>query len=228
MIPGLAQKVGVVLPAGGLGKRFGAQVPKQLLEIQGKPIYKHVLERFIAHPNIGQVVLAVPADWFSHFEGQLQGWPVTLVVGGEERWQSVQNGINALHPDVQWVLVHDVARPFVSNAIIDAVIHKVQEQACIVAKSATDTIKRVKEGLIVETIDRREIWLAQTPQAAAVAVFKDCYAKIMAAPLGFVPTDEASILEFFGYPVAVVEGDQWNDKVTTPQDFERFSQMLSK
>lgn len=222
-----ARQFAVVLPAGGLGKRFGGNLPKQLLEIQGKPLYQHVLERFLAHPMIGQVVLAVPADWLSHFEGQLAGWPVDIVVGGAERWQSVQNGVAALHPEVRWVLVHDVARPFIERSTIDAVLDQVQVSACIVAKPAIDTIKRVINGQIQSTIDRREIWLAQTPQASEVQLLKDCYAKIAEQPLDFTPTDEASILEFFGIPVHIVEGNSWNDKVTTPEDFQRFAYLLS-
>lgn len=223
----MARQFAVVLPAGGLGKRFGGDKPKQLLEIQNKPLFKHAIERFLAHPAIGQIVLAVPQDWLSHFEEQLQGWPVDIVVGGAERWQSVRHGVQALHSEVQWVLVHDVARPFVSSEIIDAVVAQVQQQACLVAKPVMDTVKRVEDGFVVETIDRREVWLAQTPQAVAVQVLADCYAQIDAQALDFIPTDEASILEHFEIPVCIVPGNTWNDKVTTPEDFQRFESILS-
>jgi len=217
----------VVLPAGGLGKRMGGNVPKQMMELGGRPIWRHSLETFLEHPGIRQVVLVVPADWYNHFEQELQGEDVTLVVGGEERWQSVRNGVEALDADIQWVLVHDVARPFISNQIVDAVLARVRDGACIVAKPVSDTVKVVHNGVIESTIDRALVWLAQTPQACDVAVLKDCYARMANEILPFVPTDEASVLERFQIPVGVVPGNSWNDKVTTPEDMERFQLYLA-
>ena len=125
----------VVLPAGGLGKRMGGNLPKQLMELGGKPVYRYCLETFLQMDEIAEVVMAVPADWKSHFEKDLfeenvdtdgnvkQGTALSsglrrklkIVEGGAERWQSVQNGVNALESDAEYVLVHDVARPFISR-----------------------------------------------------------------------------------------------------------------
>lgn len=223
-----AVKFAAVLPAGGLGKRMGAALPKQLLELVGKPIWKYSLETFLAHPRIGHVVLVVPAEWRSHFEAALGDLPVIVTEGGAERWQSVRNGIAVLPPTVEYALVHDVARPFLSSAIIDSVLDEVVRNACIVAKPVYDTVKIVNGCFISATVDRSTVWLAQTPQAFAVACMRELYARVDLGGLDFVPTDEASLLEHFGEAVAVVPGDAWNDKVTTPEDFERFQNALQK
>ncbi|MCF0225402.1 MAG: 2-C-methyl-D-erythritol 4-phosphate cytidylyltransferase [Fibrobacter sp.] len=229
----------VVLPAGGLGKRMGGIIPKQLMVLQGKPVYRYSLETFLSIEKVVEVVLAVPEDWKTHFEDDLftakGGNPLSeglreklkIVVGGAERWQSVQNGVNALQNGAEYVLVHDVARPFISRQIIQDVFETLQTRgACLVAKPAVDTIKIACDGTVQRTIDRNTVWLAQTPQAASVSLLKQLYARIAVEPLDFVPTDEASILEFFGEKVYIVKGDSFNDKLTTPEDFKAFSSRI--
>ena len=184
-------------------------------------------------PQIAEVVLAVPADWKSHFEEDLKVSPfadkIQIVVGGKERWQSVQNGIAALSSNVKFALVHDVARPLLSQELILQVMETLEKKgACLVARPSVDTVKVVKDGKVECTIPREKIYLAQTPQAASVELFRELYAKIEAEPLAFLPTDEASILEHFGVPVHIVPGDTLNDKITTPADLERFRAMLEK
>lgn len=238
------KKFAVVLPAGGLGKRMGGSIPKQLMLLGGKPVYRYCLETFLQMDEIVEVVMAVPADWKSHFENELfasagercdavkncasltpeMRAKLKIVVGGAERWQSVENGVNALTSGAEYVLVHDVARPFVSKEIIlDVCRTLVEKGACLVAKPAVDTIKIAADGRVEKTIDRNTVWMAQTPQAARIDVLKKLYARIAAEPLNFVPTDEASILEFFGEPVYIVKGAAANDKLTTPEDFEIFA-----
>ncbi len=226
------KKFAVVLPAGGLGKRMGGNIPKQLMLLGGKPVYRYCLETFLQMDEIAEVVMAVPADWKSHFENELAAASLTpemraklkIVVGGAERWQSVENGVNALTSSAEYVLVHDVARPFISKEIIlDVCNTLVTKGACLVAKPAVDTIKIAADGRVEKTIDRNTVWMAQTPQAARIDLLKKLYARIAAEPLNFVPTDEASILEFFGEPVYIVKGAAANDKLTTPEDFEIFA-----
>ena len=226
-----------VLPAGGIGKRMGGAIPKQLMLLKGKPVYFYCLETFLNMDEISQVVLAVPADWKSHFEKDIlenSGWPaemlnkLTIVVGGSERWQSVRNGVNALDRQAEYVLVHDVARPFVSKEIVQDVCRTLVEKgSCLVAKPAVDTIKIAEDGKVEKTIDRKKVWMAQTPQAASIALLKKLYDRIDKEPLNFTPTDEASILEFFGEQVYIVQGNAMNDKLTTPEDFEIFSARLA-
>ena len=231
-------KFAAVLPAGGLGKRMGGNIPKQLMNLGDKPVYQYCLETFLNMDEIAEVVIAVPADWKDYFEKDIFGRigpsigsgysnklnKLKIVVGGAERWQSVENGVNALTSSAEYVLVHDVARPFISEKIIREVCETlVSKGSCLVAKPAIDTIKIASDGRVESTIDRRKVWLAQTPQAARIDLLKQLYAHIAKEPLDFTPTDEASILEFFGEPVYIVKGDSANDKLTTPEDFDVFA-----
>ena len=221
-----------VLPAGGLGKRMGGNIPKQLMILGGKPVYRYSLETFLSMDEIAEVVMAVPADWKDHFEKEIFSdnaseeirAKMKIVVGGAERWQSVENGVNALTSNAEFVLVHDVARPFISKEIIlDVCKTLVEKGSCLVAKPAVDTIKIAKDGCVQQTIDRNTVWMAQTPQAASIELLKKLYGRIAAEPLNFTPTDEASILEYFGESVYIVKGNNLNDKLTTPEDFEIFA-----
>ena len=231
-------KFAAVLPAGGLGKRMGGNIPKQLMNLGDKPVYQYCFETFLNMDEIAEVVIAVPADWKDYFEKDIFGRigpsigsgysnklnKLKIVVGGAERWQSVENGVNALTSSAEYVLVHDVARPFISEKIIREVCETlVSKGSCLVAKPAIDTIKIASDGRVESTIDRRKVWLAQTPQAARIDLLKQLYARIAKEPLDFTPTDEASILEFFGEPVYIVKGDSANDKLTTPEDFDVFA-----
>lgn len=226
-------KFAVVLPAGGLGKRMGGSVPKQLMLLGGKPVYQYSLETFLAMDEIAEVVMAVPSDWKSHFEDDLKVLQnknlnkLKIVEGGAERWQSVKNGVSALTSAAEYVLVHDVARPFISESIIRELCKTLVEKgACLVAKPAVDTVKIAEDGLVKSTVDRRTVWLAQTPQAARIDLLKELYCRIEKEPLQFTPTDEASILEHFQVPVYIVKGESRNDKLTTPEDFEIFSKRV--
>ena len=231
----LKGRFAAVLPAGGLGKRMGGNIPKQLMLLGDKPVYRYSLETFLKMDEIAEVVMAVPADWKDYFEKEIgdgrfgqvdeaQQSKLKIVIGGAERWQSVENGVNALSSDAEYVLVHDVARPFVSKEIIRDVCRTLVEKgSCLVAKPAVDTIKIASDGRVKQTIDRNTVWMAQTPQAAPVALLKKLYGRIAAEPLNFTPTDEASILEYFGEPVYIVKGNTANDKLTTPEDFELFA-----
>ncbi len=229
-------KFAAVLPAGGIGKRMGGTIPKQLMELKGKPVYFYSLMTFLAMEEIAEVVLVVPADWKDYFEGQIYGSgknnldvsKLKIVTGGAERWQSVRNGVEALSSSAEYVLVHDVARPLISKEIIENVCKTLIEKgSCLVAKPAIDTIKVAADGKVQQTLDRKKIWMAQTPQAAAISLLKKLYQRIDSEPLNFTPTDEASILEFFGEQVYIVQGNTMNDKLTTPEDFEAFSVRLA-
>ena len=123
-------KFAAVLPAGGLGKRMGGNIPKQLMQLGSKPVYQYSLETFLKMDEIAEVVMAVPADWKDYFEKEIEAFfsasenagkfrtKLKIVLGGSERWQSVENGVNALTSSAEYVLVHDVARPFISEKII--------------------------------------------------------------------------------------------------------------
>ncbi len=223
----LNKKIGVVLPAGGVGKRFGADKPKQLLLIDGVEIYRHCVNTFLGHDAIDEIVFVCPREYHDQFADEFaQVKNVTVVSGGEHRWQSVRNGIQALSSDVEFVLAHDVARPFVSHDIISETIQTVISKGpCIVAQPVTDTVKVVRDSIIQETIDRETVYLAQTPQAFSVELINKAYETVEADPR-FIPTDEASILERCKEKVYIVTGDHWNNKITTHHDLNQFEQMI--
>jgi 2-C-methyl-D-erythritol 4-phosphate cytidylyltransferase len=200
-----------------LGKRVGGEVPKQLVKLHGKAMWQHSAETFLNHEKIEAVVLTVPEEWQSYFVQEAKDLSIIVAVGGKERWQSVKNGVNALPKDISHVMAHDAARPFISSVIISDVAEALEHSCCMVAKPVFDTVKVAENGFVKSTLDRNALWLAQTPQAAPVALLKELYEKMESIP-DFCPTDEASILEKFGIAIKIVEGNAKNDKITTIED----------
>ena len=217
--------VSAIIAAGGAGRRLGAAKPKQLLDIGGGSMLQHSVQAFLRHPRISEIVLVKPAGTQSLpvlIDRGLDGLDpsrvdaIRTVDGGERRQDSVAKGFDAVSSSADVVLIHDAARPFVSAALIDATIEAAAVHgAAIAALQSKDTVKRVDAGVIVDTIPREEVYLAQTPQgfrrdvlAAAVAVGRS----------GVEATDEAALAERAGYRVHVVDGDPANVKITTEED----------
>jgi 2-C-methyl-D-erythritol 4-phosphate cytidylyltransferase len=143
--------------------------------------------------------------------------PIQVVEGGAERQDSVYNALRLLPSDCEWVLIHDGVRPFVSAALIDATMERARETgAAIAALPATDTVKRVESGVVVETLPRSEIYLVQTPQVFRMELLLSAYEE--ARRNGWSVTDDASLVERLGVTVSVVNGEPTNIKVTTPAD----------
>jgi len=214
-------RIGAVITAGGLGRRVGGSVPKQLIKLQGKAMWLHSAEAFLSNNKIKAVVLTVPEYWQSYFIKEAKNLPIIVALGGKERWQSVKNGIEALPKNISHVMVHDAARPFVSQEIINSVAIALLNDCCMVAKPVFDTVKIAENFYVKNTLDRKSVWLAQTPQAAPIDLLKKLYKKMEKLP-GFCPTDEASILEKFGIPIKIVEGNARNDKITTKEELDKF------
>lgn len=210
-------QVGVIVTAGGLGKRAGGELPKQLAKLQGKAMWRYSVETFLNNKEIKKVVLTVPQDWQTYFIEESKDLPITVALGGEERWQSVKNGIDALPGNISHVMVHDAARPFINEEIIKNMLEALKHSCCMVAKPVFDTVKIAENGFVKSTLDRKTVWLAQTPQAAPVALLKELYKKMEDFP-DFCPTDEASILEKFDIPIKIIEGNEKNDKITTSEE----------
>lgn len=216
-------QVSAILAAGGRGTRFGGIRPKQLATLRGRPLLQHSLEAFLLSPSIDRVVVALPPDVASAPPAYLDDdrKPVEVVAGGERRQDSVANAFARVDGRTDVVVIHDAARPLVTPAVIErTVAEAIRSGAAIAAVRAHDTVKQVRDGLIEATLPRELIYLAQTPQAFRVAVLRDAFA--VAADV----TDEASLVERAGHPVAIVEGDPWNLKVTTPADLELAERLL--
>ena len=202
-------QIHVVIAAGGAGLRYGTQQKKQFLLWDGKSLLLHAVDFFLGYPGVQQIVVVLPQDELLNFAHN--NTLVRCVVGGTSRAESVKNGVLALQhvQDVDCVLVHDAARPNLSEALVDRVVASVCEHgAAIPTLAVTDTLKQVHDDQIVKTLDRSQMRVAQTPQGARYSLFQQIYEKV----------DEAMLLEQGGIAVNWVEGDKTNIKVTTPLD----------
>ena len=214
--------VSVIFPAAGQGKRMQAGINKVLLTLGGEPILTRTLKTFSAVEEVGELIVVVAADEVAAVERQLQKVaglkPFQVVAGGSERQYSIYNGLQRVADTADVVLVHDAARPLVTVKTIQAVIDSARAKGgAIAAVPAKNTIKVVNnEGLVESTPLRSTLWEVQTPQGFR----KDILLKANEQALqdNFLGTDDASLVERIGVPVAVVKSDYRNIKVTTPED----------
>lgn len=215
----LPRDVGVLLVAAGQGLRAGGETPKQYLEVAGVPMLLRALRPFLRHPAVAKVVVALPpADvtapppWLA----ELAGDAVMLVPGGATRQASVRRALAALDAAAELVLVHDAARPFVPDAVIDAVIAAARHGgAAVPGVPETDTLKQVGADACIErTVAREALWRAQTPQGFSRALLEQLHVAADADDA----TDDAALAERHGLAVRIVPGSSLNFKVTTPDD----------
>jgi 2-C-methyl-D-erythritol 4-phosphate cytidylyltransferase len=232
-------KVFVILPAAGLGTRMAplaapgkkSAPSKQFTELAGTPILIHTLRKFAAVPQVTEIWVALRQSEIAGFRARLgQEAPdvlrkrVELVEGGEQRQQSVANALHAIQASPgDLVLVHDAVRPLVTAEIIEDVLRAAEKHgAAIAGLPAVDTVKQVErkpEGAVIHTtVPRASVVLAQTPQGFRYELLKKAFDD--AGADGFLGTDEASLLERAGIPVAVVMGSPRNLKITSPADME--------
>ena len=211
-----------IIVAAGSGTRFGAEKPKQFLEILGKPLLIHTLEKFEQCAAIDEIYLILSEKAIESFRQTLEKYRLKklskVIAGGINRAESVRNGLNAIDDEgVEIVAVHDGARPLVTGEEITRTIEKARETgaACLVA-SVTDTIKQVADGKLVRTIDRAELRRALTPQCFRYELLKRAFAE---NDIGETVTDECFLVEKLGCEIAAVEGSAKNIKVTLPEDF---------
>ena len=211
---------GAVIPAAGKGSRFGEK--KQFKLLKGVPLLNHVLTPFLQSDLIYEIIVVVPEEQVQQIKTQVRSMPKTknirVVPGGERRQDSVSNGVKVLSNQCKLVCIHDVVRPFVTKDMINETIKRCGKyDGAIIATQAQDTIKRVQNLKIKETINRSEIWQAQTPQSFQKEKLIDALES--ADRDGVTGSDEAFLLERIGYYVSVVEGNSANIKITTPEDW---------
>jgi len=216
-------KVVALIPTAGSGKRVGSEVPKQFLEIQGKPVIIYTLEKFDRCSLIDDVILIVPLEHVRLAEEVIAKWCIqkvgNVIAGGKERQDSVQNGLDCLPEDVEIVVVHDGVRPFVSVEKISEVVESVRKWGgAVLALPVKDTVKKARMGWVEETLDRRTIWSVQTPQAFRIDWMKEGYEK--AKQEEFYATDDSTLIERLGCRVALIMGEEKNIKITTPADIQ--------
>jgi 2-C-methyl-D-erythritol 4-phosphate cytidylyltransferase len=217
------EQVWAIVPAAGIGSRMQSACPKQYLNLGDKPILQHTLERLGSHPAICGIVVALAADdpWWPELDLALQ-CELLVAPGGKERADSVLNAITTLSAhtrDNPWLLVHDAARPCLRYDDIDHMLDTLSQHDVggILGIPVNDTVKRVDEqGNITETVCRKGLWRAATPQMFRLQLLRTVLQS--AAEAGVSITDEASALEHAGYQPQMVQGHADNIKITVPQD----------
>lgn len=212
-----------LIPAAGVGRRFGAEVPKQYLSLAGRPVIDHAIAAFVAHPGIAgcAVVLGRDDGWWSDVSAYADHPSVLRAPGGAERCQSVRNGLLALMAqaaDDDWVLVHDAARPCLRRADLDRLLDALREEpvGALLAVPIADTVKRADAGRVVETLPRSALWRAYTPQAFRLGLLRRALEHAQTQDL--VVTDDASAVELLGLQPALIECRADNIKITRPED----------
>ncbi|MFN8553050.1 MAG: 2-C-methyl-D-erythritol 4-phosphate cytidylyltransferase [Candidatus Obscuribacterales bacterium] len=235
--------IAAVLPAAGAGERFKAKpsdAAKQFVGLDGRPLYLWSLSTLAAHRQIEVIALCVPEMSLDTVQAEIkrllpetQASKVIVTAGGLTRQNSVHNGLERLSQLSQpptFVMVHDAARPLLTEKLINQVIESVTANgACTVAMPVTDTIKRAKDNIVGDTLDRNELVQIQTPQAAKFEWLLNAHRK--AAADNFGTTDDSTILEHSGHKVHIVMGSPYNLKITNPEDLslcQSLASMLSQ
>jgi 2-C-methyl-D-erythritol 4-phosphate cytidylyltransferase len=223
-------KYEIIVLAAGQGKRMKAGRNKQFLTIQNVPLIIHTLQKFEQDPWCSGIVLVVNEKEVEIFEELLIEYPIqkvqSLTAGGDERQHSVYNGLKSLK-QAQMVLIHDGARPFVQQNTIHELVEKAaSDKAAVLAVPVKDTIKRVDQGTVIETVERSSLWAIQTPQAFLFDVVMDAHEKEKTNE--YLGTDDASLVEKAGQKVSIVEGNYDNIKLTTPEDLLYAEAILTK
>jgi len=217
-------KTVALVPAAGMGKRMGADINKQYLLLQGKPILAHTLQLFQDAPFVDEIYPVIPADEIDFCRKEIvEKFGLSkvrqIIAGGAERQHSVLSGLRALEDgdlnDI--VIIHDGVRPFVPQAVLLRSVEAAMEyDSAVAAVPVKETVKIIRDGYAVETPPRETLWLAQTPQTFRYGVIRSAHE--VAESEGFLGTDDASLLERLGERVHVVIGDYRNIKITTPED----------
>ena len=222
-------KVSAIIPAAGSGERFGEE--KQFKLFSGRPLIFHTLKLFLQSDYIDEIIVAVPsANVDSTHRDVLSmsaGKPVKVVAGGTRRQDSVKNGIDVSDSHSTLVCIHDAARPFVTEDLIQRSISACEfADGAVVGIPSKDTVKFSENGLIKETLDREKIWLAQTPQCFHKN--KLLQALYNAEKENLIGTDESALMEAMGFSIKLVDGESNNFKITTKDDWIRAELVASR
>jgi 2-C-methyl-D-erythritol 4-phosphate cytidylyltransferase len=212
----------LVMPAAGAGRRFGERIPKQYAALRGRTVIEWALAPFLQDGRCAGAVVVIARDdrWWPRVAERIS--PVVVAPGGAERSESVRSGLQALNRKTQpsdWVLVHDAARPCLTEADRDRLLAELDQHPVggLLAQPAADTLKRVgSDRSIEETVDRSNLWRAGTPQMFRYARLREALDTALAGKR--YPSDEAQAIEWLGDRAQIVEGSPGNIKVTSPED----------
>jgi 2-C-methyl-D-erythritol 4-phosphate cytidylyltransferase len=218
-------KCAAIIPAAGLGSRYGSSIPKQFKEYESIPVLIHTLRLFEKIPDIFSIVVPINPAW-EEYAGEMFSVHSLMinpkiVHGGEERQDSIYNALKAIEPnDYDIILIHDAVRPFFTVELVNKIISAAAEfGAAIPVLPPRDTIKEIdNDGFVSKTFDRTKLCCVQTPQGFKPEIIVSSYEK--ARTDGFYGTDDAALVEYAGFPVRVIEGEESNIKITTPYDID--------
>ena len=210
-----------IITAAGSGRRFGEA--KQFKKLHGKPLYQYSLDTFIKSRLFDEIILVIPNSNQEKVQKEIKrkySSQVSLVIGGSDRQDSVKNAIQNSNPNIDLVVIHDAARPFITKTLIQQCISACEiYDGAIIAIQSHDTIKFSKDNIVEKTIDRSNIWMAQTPQAFNKRKILEAYSSSDFDDL--IVTDESSLMEKLGYKIMIIPGTGKNFKITTFDDWER-------
>ena len=210
-----------IITAAGSGRRFGEA--KQFKKLHGKPLYQYSLDTFIKSRLFDEIILVIPNSKQEKVQKEIKrkySSQVSLVIGGSDRQDSVKNAIQNSNPNIDLVVIHDAARPFITTTLIERCIFACEtSDGAIIAMQPHDTIKFSKNNIVEKTIDRSNIWMAQTPQAFNKQKILEAYSSREFDDL--IVTDESSLMEKLGYKIMIVPGAEKNFKITTFDDWKR-------
>ncbi|MFH2094177.1 MAG: 2-C-methyl-D-erythritol 4-phosphate cytidylyltransferase [Bacteroidota bacterium] len=219
-------EISILIVAGGSGKRMGSEIPKQFLEINGLPVLMHTMKKFAAFNDTANMVIVLPSAQFGQWEKLCRKHnfeiPHKIAAGGRTRFHSVRNGL-ALMNGKGLVAVHDAVRPLVSDAVIARCFNvAVKKGSAVPCIPVTESIREVS-GAFSRPVDRSVFRIVQTPQVFRLDRMKQAYTQLYRP--GF--TDDATVMEYYGEPVNMVEGNTENIKITTPGDLKIAEILLS-
>jgi 2-C-methyl-D-erythritol 4-phosphate cytidylyltransferase len=216
------EKIAVVIASAGSGTRISSDVKKQYMLLGNKPILYHTIKKFDEIEDIDSITVVCDTEGIEFVEKEIIEKyafkkTVTTVKGGATRTESVLRGLESLESDTTYVLIHDGVRPFIKGVVIkEAIMQTMSGKSVVVCSKTIDTIKIVEAGKIIKTLDRKVLWNAETPQCFNYGLILEMVGEAVDLDVQF--TDEASILEYFGFDVHIVENSHSNLKITMPKD----------
>ncbi|HBH13401.1 MAG: 2-C-methyl-D-erythritol 4-phosphate cytidylyltransferase [Clostridiales bacterium 38_11] len=226
------RNISLIIAAAGSGHRMDLNTKKQYLMLMDKPIIQHTIEKFYKIEQIKKIIVISDRDNIDFvrkeiIEKENMNAKAIAVTGGSTRTASVYNGLMSLDPDTEYVLIHDGVRPFVSTSVILKAIQMcIEKKAVVVCSKTVDTIKIARNNEVIQTLDRKVLWNAETPQCFKFDLLMSCMEKALRTESSF--TDESSILEYFGHKVYVCENKEINIKITDYKDLEYAEYLVKK
>lgn len=212
----MAQR-GVIIVAGGSGRRMGGSLPKQFMMLGNEPILARSINRIHEALPAAEIVVVLPKDHIELWKNIAARFEVAehkIACGGEERFHSVLNGLQAMSEEVEYIGIHDAVRPLVSKRLIIKLMLEAEKNAAVIPVVAPPDSYRKVEGELSHIIDRSTLRIVQTPQVFQASVLRKAYEQEFSPSF----TDDASVVEMAGHKITLVEGERENIKITTPVD----------